>query len=167
MRVATLVPSVEEDMDTVRDIIEHLATRRETLSVAESCTGGLIAAAIVSVPGASQVFTEGIVAYADTVKTARLRVEPSVIERHGAVSVETVRAMLAGLSSHARIAVSGIAGPGGGTAAKPVGTVVIGARYHDTERTVLRRFSGDRDAIRQAAVREAFDLLRALLTPTP
>ncbi len=153
-------------MDTVRDIIEFLAARRETLSVAESCTGGLVAAAIVAIPGASRVFTEGIVAYADEVKTARLRVEPATIERHGAVSIETVRAMLAGLSADARIAVSGIAGPDGGTAVKPVGTVVIGARYRDEERIVLHCFSGDRAVVRQAAVREAFTLLRALLAPT-
>lgn len=154
-------------MDMVRDIIEFLAERRETLSVAESCTGGLLAAAVVAVPGASRAFTEGIVAYADGVKTARLGVAPAIIERHGAVSVETVRAMLAGLSTDARIAVSGIAGPGGGTAAKPVGTVVIGALYRGKEQVVALHFPGDRDAIRQAAVREAFALLSALLTALP
>ncbi|HSA34105.1 MAG TPA: CinA family protein [bacterium] len=152
-------------MDTIHDIIEHLAARHETLSVAESCTGGLVATAIVAVPGASRVFTEGIVAYADEVKTARLGVKSSIIERHGAVSAETVRAMLAGLRTDARIAVSGIAGPGGGSAAKPVGTVVIGVRYLDKERMITHRFTGDRDAVRQAAVREAFALLRALLVP--
>ena len=83
-------------MDTARRIVESLALRAETLAIAESCTGGLVSAAIVAVPGASRVLTEGIVAYADEAKVRRLRVPHGTLARFGAVSAETVRAMLAG-----------------------------------------------------------------------
>lgn len=150
-------------MDAARYIIETLTTRHETLAVAESCTGGLLAAAIVAIPGASRVFTEGIVAYANDSKERRLSVPRETLERFGAVSEETVRAMLAGLTADARIAVSGIAGPDGGTPDKPVGTVVIGTFYHGTEKIATYHLSGDRNAVRTAAVEKALELLRVII----
>jgi len=146
-------------MSFARRIVETLASRKETLAVAESCTGGLLSAAIVTVPGASRGFVEGIVAYANEAKERRLGVPREVLERFGAVSEETVRAMLGRLSTDARIAVSGIAGPDGGTPLKPVGTVVIGVAYRDKEHIVVHHFPGDRDAVRTAAVEKALEML--------
>ncbi len=146
-------------MAFARRILETLASRKETLAVAESCTGGLLSAAFVAVPGASRVFVEGIVAYANEAKERRLGVPRETLMRHGAVSEETVRAMMAGLLATARIAVSGIAGPDGGTSEKPVGTVVIGIAYRDDEHIVTCHFSGDRDAVRAAAVEKALRML--------
>ena len=150
-------------MDAARRIVGTLAERNETLSVAESCTGGLLSAAIVAVSGASRVLVEGIVAYANGAKTRRLGVPEERIEQFGAVSEETVRAMLAGLAADARVAVSGIAGPDGGTPGKPVGTVVIGVSYHGKEKISTHLFPGDRDAVRNAAVGRALELLATLL----
>ena len=150
-------------MTVARRIVETLGTRGDTLSVAESCTGGLIAAAVIAVPGASRVFTEGLVVYANEAKTARLGVPRDIIVRFGAVSHETVRALIEGLSTPARIAVSGVAGPDGGSAEKPVGTVVLGASYRGREQIVTRHFIGTRDEVRQAAADAALELLEMLL----
>ncbi len=146
-------------MSVARRIVETLASRKETLAVAESCTGGLVSAAIVAVPGASRVFVEGIVAYANDAKERRLGVPHGVLERFGAVSEETVRAMLKGLGTDARVAVSGIAGPEGGTPGKPVGTVVIGVAYRRKEHIVTCHFAGDRTAVRTAAVDAVLEML--------
>ena len=135
------------------------------LSTAESCTGGLVAAALTDVAGSSAVFDEGFVTYSNTAKQHTLGVPPDVLARHGAVSAETVAAMADGARrvSGAQVAVgiSGIAGPGGGTADKPVGTVWFGlAVAGQPTRTVVHHLSGDRAAVRAGAVAVALSLLQ-------
>jgi nicotinamide-nucleotide amidase len=139
----------------------------QRLAVGESCTGGLVAARITAVPGASEVFVGGVVAYANGVKSDLLDVPRATLEAHGAVSEETVRAMAEGVQGRfaagAAIAVTGIAGPAGGTPEKPVGTVWLAARLGADTRAVKRVFPGDRGEIRARAAQAALDLLRRLL----
>ena len=141
--------------------------RGERLAVGESCTGGLVAARITAVPGASQVFVGGVVAYANGVKGDLLGVPPATIEAHGAVSEPAVCAMVEGVQRRfdagAAIAITGIAGPGGGTPEKPVGTVWLAARHGNVTRAVKRVFPGDRGEIRARAAQAALDLLRRML----
>lgn len=136
-----------------------LAARRLYLATAESCTGGLLAASITDVPGASGWYAGGVVAYANEVKTALLGVPTQLFIDHGAVSQPVVLAMAAGacrsLGCGAAVAVSGIAGPGGGTPEKPVGTVWIGWQVADVAWASRFLFPGDRNAVRQASVRAA------------
>ena len=141
----------------------QLVAARAVLATAESCTGGWISKVVTDVGGSSQWFTEGFVTYSNDAKHRRLGVALSVLRTHGAVSKATARAMASGALLRARadiaVAVTGIAGPGGGTPAKPVGTVWLSwARRHGrrVEITVeLRHFRGDRDAIRRKTVRAA------------
>jgi nicotinamide-nucleotide amidase len=139
-----------------------------TLATAESCTGGLVAQRLTSVPGSSDVFVGAVVAYADGVKLRELDVPQEVLERHGAVSAETAEAMAAGararLGADVAVSVTGIAGPGGGTAEKPVGLVYLHARGPDGARSVDFVFPGDRDSIRRRAAASALHLVRRLLT---
>jgi nicotinamide-nucleotide amidase len=141
-----------------------LKLRGYTLATAESCTGGLIAGRITDVPGSSEYFIEGVVAYANEAKTRLLGVPASLIEKHGAVSEQVAEAMARGVRARAGttigIAVTGIAGPGGGTEEKPVGLVYIGYadEIHSTVRKVL--FPGDRTFIRELTVRAALDMIR-------
>ncbi|MBN2821857.1 MAG: nicotinamide-nucleotide amidohydrolase family protein [Coriobacteriia bacterium] len=134
------------------------------LAVAESCTGGRVAAALTDIPGSSAVFTGGIVAYSDTVKTSTLGVAEETLAAYGAVSSQTAAEMAQGVadSLQADIAVSitGIAGPGGGTADKPVGTVWFGLAREDRVRTWQRSLFGDREGVRIRATVEALDAMR-------
>lgn len=127
-----------------------------TLSTAESCTGGNIAGAITSIPGSSEHFLGGIVAYSNSVKTALLSVDPAVIEAKGAVSEEVVAQMAQGAckatGASVGIATSGIAGPGGGTQAKPVGTVCIGVCCGGAVRTITEHFPGNRRRVVERSV---------------
>lgn len=130
--------------------VAALRHRGFTVAFAESCTGGLVSAALTSVPGSSDVFALGVVAYSNAVKTSVLGVAEPVIAEHGAVSAECVRAMSLGVQSlagsDAAVAVSGIAGPDGGTADKPVGTVWIGvACAKSLGEHVRRQVSGTRE----------------------
>lgn len=139
------------------------------LATAESCTGGLIAAYLTAVAGSSDVLERGFVTYSNTAKSEQLGVPVSLIATQGAVSEGVVRAMAEGALaySHADIsvAVTGIAGPGGGTADKPVGLVHIAAAGKERKTVHRRREFGDagRDAVRQKTVREAFDLINSVL----
>lgn len=137
------------------------------LAVAESCTGGLLGERITAVPGASAVFLGGVIAYANEVKAAALGVPVALINDHGAVSEPVVRAMATGVSERfgvdASIGITGIAGPDGGTAEKPVGTVWIAARVQDREQAVKRRFLGGRDEVRARGAQAGLDLLRQML----
>lgn len=157
----------EDEADLAAVVLDALRHGRHRLGVAESCTGGLVAARITTIPGASDTFIGGVVAYADVVKTAALKVPLETLEAHGAVSEETVRAMAEGaqrlFSADCAIAVTGIAGPSGGTPEKPVGTVWLAARVHTTAHAVKRVFPGDRDEIRRRAAQAGLDLLRRLL----
>ncbi|OLC04307.1 MAG: hypothetical protein AUH45_03665 [Gemmatimonadetes bacterium 13_1_40CM_69_22] len=157
----------EDGADLAAVVLDALRKGRQRLGVAESCTGGLVAKRITDVPGASDTFIGGVVAYADVIKTAALKVPLETLQAHGAVSEETVRAMAEGaqrlFSAEASIAVTGIAGPGGGTPEKPVGTVWLAARVHTDTRAVTRVFPGDRDEIRLRSAQASLDLLRRLL----
>jgi nicotinamide-nucleotide amidase len=157
----------EEDADLAAVLLEALRTGRHRLAVAESCTGGMVGERITNIPGASDTFIGGVVAYADVIKTAALKVPLETLEAYGAVSEETVRAMAEGaqrlFSADCTIAVTGIAGPGGGTLEKPVGTVWLAARVHTATRVLQRVLPGDRDEVRRRAAQAGLDLLRRLL----
>jgi nicotinamide-nucleotide amidase len=136
------------------------------IATAESCTGGLISATLTDVAGSSDVFDRGFVTYSNAAKEAMLAVSPFLIEVHGAVSEAVALAMAEGalVYSNADITVSvtGVAGPGGGSAEKPIGLVHFGAARRDGRRRTLACRFGDigRSAVRTAAVRQAFELLR-------
>ena len=157
----------EEDADLAAVLLEALRTGRHRLAVAESCTGGMVGERITNIPGASDTFIGGVVAYADVIKTAALKVPLETLEAYGAVSEEAVRAMAEGaqrlFSADCTIAVTGIAGPGGGTPEKPVGTVWLAARVHTATRVLQRVLPGDRDEVRRRAAQAGLDLLRRLL----
>ena len=137
------------------------------LATAESCTGGMVGARLTDCPGASDVYLGGVVAYSNSVKIARLGVPADVLERHGAVSAETADAMVAGalaeLGADAAVAVTGIAGPGGGTPDKPVGLVYIAAAAPGGRSTDRFVFSGDREGVRGRATAQSLHALRRLL----
>ncbi|MFC7734336.1 CinA family protein [Roseomonas sp. GCM10028921] len=157
-------------VDTAARLLDLLRARELTIATAESCTGGLVSAALTAVPGCSDVVLGGIVSYSNGMKASLLGVPEEVLRRVGAVSEDCAREMAAGLlratGAGLGISVTGIAGPGGGSAEKPVGTVYIGVACLGRE-TILRRnlFSGDRAAIRAATVDAALALAtEALLT---
>jgi nicotinamide-nucleotide amidase len=141
-----------------------------TLGAAESCTGGMVAERLTSIPGSSDVFLGAVVAYSDEVKALELGVPPEVLERHGAVSAETAGAMAAGarerLGADVAVAVTGIAGPGGGSEEKPVGLVFLHAEGPAGSRSADFVFPGDRGSIRRRAAVTALHLLRRLLQQT-
>jgi nicotinamide-nucleotide amidase len=157
----------EDGTDLAATILEQLRSRHVRLAVAESCTGGLLAARVTAVPGASDVFVGGVVAYDDRVKTDSLGVPRELLQRHGAVSEQVVRAMVEGVqqrfSVEASLAVTGIAGPSGGTPDKPVGTVWLAARWGSETRALKRIFPGDRGEIRARSAQAALDLLRRVI----
>jgi nicotinamide-nucleotide amidase len=137
---------------------------RLRLATAESCTGGLIAAALTAIPGSSDVVDRGFVTYSNAAKTEMLGVPADLIEHAGAVSEPVAKAMAEGALAHSladiAVAVTGIAGPDGGSAAKPVGLVWFGlAHRNEPTRTVRKVFPGDRDAVRLATLRQALTLL--------
>lgn len=144
-----------------------LKERSETLSVAESCTGGLVGRRITEVPGASAYFIEGAITYSNAAKTRTLGVSPEILEKHGAVSAECAEAMAAGMckyaaSTHA-VAVTGIAGPDGGSEEKPVGTVFIGYAGPKGTKSLKLVLPGDRYLIRWRSSQAALDYLRRQL----
>ena len=157
----------DDGTDLAAVVLERLRARRARLVVAESCTGGLLGARITAVPGASDVFIGGVVAYDNVVKSGTLDVPPELLERHGAVSEQVVSAMAHGVQRQfavdAALAITGIAGPTGGTADKPVGTVWMAARLGSEARALKRVFPGDRGDIRARAAQGALDLLRRLI----
>ena len=148
-------------------ISRRLLARRHLLATAESCTGGMIAAACTDLSGSSQWFERGFVTYSNEAKAEMLAVPPGLIEEHGAVSESVARAMADGALAHSRaqvsLAVTGVAGPTGGTEAKPVGTVwfawCVGGETHSE----MQHFAGDRAAVRVATVRYALKRLLSLL----
>lgn len=150
-----------------RSLGDALMLRQWQLATAESCTGGLVAGAVTEIAGSSAWFDRGFVTYSNEAKIEMLDVSPLTLHAHGAVSEETVREMLAGALahsvSHLAVAISGIAGPAGGTAEKPVGTVCFGwQRRGQPARCVTERLPGDRGAVREAAVRIALEGLLEL-----
>ena len=158
-----------EDERAVAEIVLDLCrVRGLTLATAESCTGGLVGARLTDVPGSSDVFLGSVVAYADGIKRSALGVSAEVLQSHGAVSAETAAAMAAGarsaLGADAAVAVTGVAGPGGGSAAKPVGLVYISVETPEGASTDEFRLPGDREAVRSRATALALHMLRRLLS---
>ena len=158
-----------DDERSVEELVLDLCRRQSlTIATAESCTGGLVAARLTSVPGSSDAFLGAIVAYADEVKEGELGVPTAVLRRHGAVSAETAAAMAAGVRSRldadVGIGVTGIAGPGGGTPDKPVGLVYVHAETPAASRGIEFSYPADRDSIRRRATVAALHLARRLLS---
>jgi nicotinamide-nucleotide amidase len=153
--------------DLAAVVLDRLRAAGARVAVAESCTGGLVAARLTAIPGASTVFAGGIVAYDNAVKVAELGVPERTIRAEGAVSEAVVRAMAGGaqrrFGTDAAIAVTGIAGPEGGSEEKPVGTVWLGAAWGAEQRAVRLGFAGDRGEVRARATQAALDLLRRTL----
>ncbi len=159
-----MVGGLAAEREMAARLVALSRARQWTITTAESCTGGLVAGAITAIPGASDVLEYGFVSYSNAAKTALLGVPAGVISAVGAVSEAVARRMAAGarLRANADLAVSvtGIAGPGGGTATKPVGTVWFGLAGREGDLlTRLRLFTGDRDQIRAASVSFALELL--------
>src|SRR5487761_807311 len=145
-------------------VLARCRARQWLVGVAESCTGGLVSAALTDIPGSSDVVDRGFVTYSDRAKAELLGVPVPILVQHGAVSAETAAAMAQGVLAKSKVdlavAVTGIAGPGGGNATKPVGLVWFGVMRRGAEPRIERQvFAGDRAAVRAAATRRALELL--------
>ena len=151
-------------------VADLLMNRGWMLATAESCTGGLIAATCTDLAGSSAWLERGFVTYSNAAKTEMLGVDAALIAQHGAVSEPVARAMAAGALQHSAaqvaVAVTGVAGPTGGSAEKPVGTVWFAWATPDGLTSEQRQFAGDRAAVRQASVLHALHTLTRLLQPT-
>ena len=157
--------------DAVSPLVERLAAQLRAkgwmMATAESCTGGLIAGACTDLAGSSDWFERGFVSYSNAAKTELLGVDAALIAQHGAVSEPVARAMAQGAVAHAHaqvtVAVTGVAGPGGGSVDKPVGLVWFGWAVPGGVHTEVQRFDGDRAAVRAATVHHALARLLTLL----
>lgn len=153
--------------ETVKEIIDILKARRQSVTFAESCTGGGVAATFTAVPGASAVFNGSVVTYANEIKHRWLGVSEEVLATYGAVSEECVSQMLDGVKKLVQadyaVAISGIAGPDGGTPQKPVGTVYIGLLTPDFKEVEHHIFDGNREAIQRQSIARALTRLRSRL----
>ncbi len=140
-----------------------LLSKKQTVAVAESCTGGLLGSRLTDVSGSSKYFLGGVIAYHDVLKVSLLDVPPEVIKEHGAVSPECALAMAQGVRSltgaSIGISITGVAGPTGGTKAKPIGTVYIGMVGEDLEKTSLYLWDGDRISNKQHSAEAALRML--------
>lgn len=162
------LPTDSELEDLAAELGRTLERSHLTLATAESCTGGWVARVATAVPGSSNWFERGFVTYSNAAKTEMLDVSADILARHGAVSEPAVRAMAEGALARSRaqvaVAITGIAGPTGGTPDKPVGTVWFAwSRSGQATRAQRRRFEGDRDAVRRQAVAVALDGVRAIV----
>jgi nicotinamide-nucleotide amidase len=146
---------------------EMLRERKLTVAVAESCTGGLLASRLTDVPGSSEYVEEGVVCYSNRAKTDLAGVDPALIAEHGAVSEPVALALASGIKSRAGtpvgIGITGIAGPGGGTPQKPVGTVSFAVVVGDRNRVRTIQFFGGREMVKFQATQAAMNLLRLML----
>lgn len=158
-----------EDATLASALLHECRARGRTLAVAESCTGGIVGGMLTAVAGSSDVFLGGWITYSNEMKSAQLGVDPQLIARHGAVSRETVLAMAAGACAHSgatlAVSISGVAGPGGGSAEKPVGTVWIAVHDAVSGTGRARRFEypGMRDIVRDRAAKTALQMARWML----
>jgi len=156
-------PGPSPDAEVAIEVLSRLAARGETLAVAESCTGGGLGSILTAAPGASSAFIGGVIAYSDSVKVALLGVGATTLAVHGAVSEPCAREMAEGvrdrLGADWGISITGIAGPDGGSPAKPVGTVWIGLSGPEVVSGESFYFPGDREQIRSSAARTALGLL--------
>ncbi len=163
-RFSEKIYALDKDTSLARTVFDLLRGNDLTLATAESCTGGMIAARLVDMPGISEVFKEGFITYSNKAKRSRLGVKKSTLVRYGAVSAETVREMAKGGAFFSKadicVAVSGTAGPDGGTEEKPVGTVFFGCCIKGKTVTRECHFNGERNQIREQAVTEALSLIR-------
>jgi nicotinamide-nucleotide amidase len=159
----------ENESDLASVVLDLCRLRGLTIGVAESCTGGLLGARLTAIPGSSDVVRGGVIAYHNDVKSGQLGVDENVLATHGAVSEAVVRQMAEGarrvIGSDVGLAITGIAGPGGGTAEKPVGLVWIAVDIAGDMRTRELRLWGDRDEIRQRAAQWTLEMLRQMLDP--
>lgn len=151
-----------------RETVRISTEKNLRLATAESCTGGLIAATITEITGCSSAFERGFVTYSNQAKIDCLGVPAAILETHGAVSEATARAMAEGALAHSRadvaVAVTGVAGPDGGTPDKPVGLVHLAAARHGRPTLHrIERFPGDRAEVRAATARTAFEMLLDIL----
>jgi nicotinamide-nucleotide amidase len=157
----------ENDDDLAAVVLQLCRDRKLTIAVAESCTGGLLGARLTAIPGSSDVVQGGIIAYHNDVKQRLLEVDPATLQEHGAVSEPVVRQMATGVRrvTGARIglAITGVAGPTGGSPEKPVGTVWIAADIEDDVQTRLLRLWGGREEVRQRAAQWIMELVRRSL----
>jgi nicotinamide-nucleotide amidase len=156
------------DQDTLTAVTGRLLARQGLmLGVAESCTGGLIAAALTEIPGSSRWFKGGTIVYANQLKERLLGIEPTLLIQHGAVSSATAQAMASGAVQHLgcdiAVAATGIAGPDGGSVDKPVGTVYLGLAFRGTVTDRLCRFYGSRRQIQEKTAQTAIDMVRRAL----
>jgi nicotinamide-nucleotide amidase len=157
----------EDGADLAAVVLDLCRSLGLTIGVAESCTGGMLGARLTAIPGSSDVVLGGVIAYANDVKSSMLGVSPELLRAHGAVSEPAVVAMASGaraaLSVDAALAITGIAGPGGGTEEKPVGTVWIALDLHGEVQARRYAMVGDRDEIRHRAAQAAMEMLRRRL----
>ena len=157
----------EGDVDLTSVVLDRCRAIGYTIAVAESCTGGLLGARLTAIPGSSDVVLGGVIAYANEVKLALLGVDEGDLSTHGAVSEAVARQMAEGvrvrLGSTIGLSITGIAGPGGGTPEKPVGTVWIAGALPEGTRAVQLKLIGDRDEIRRRATQSSLELVRRAL----
>jgi nicotinamide-nucleotide amidase len=160
----------EEKTDLASVVLDLLRTRGLKIAVAESCTGGILGGRLTAIAGSSDVVLGGVIAYADDVKESQLGVSAETLRVHGAVSEETAREMAAGVcvrfAAQVGVSITGIAGPGGGTPEKPVGTVCIAVAAPGAVRSTKVQMIGDRDEIRRRSAQAALNLVRRALTET-
>jgi len=160
----TMSSEINFENTFAHEVIEILIEKKLTISAAESCTGGMFAKMITDNSGISQIFNESYVTYANEAKTKILGVRPETLESFGAVSEETALEMTEGLhrisGSNICVCFTGIAGPTGGSALKPVGLVYIGIYYNGKIEITKLQLDGSRDEVRQSACRTAFELIR-------
>jgi nicotinamide-nucleotide amidase len=163
----------DELRQTAAHVLDVFRARGWKLATAESCTGGLVAASLTEIAGSSDVVDRGFVTYSNAAKQAMLGVPAATLKRHGAVSAETAAAMAAGALKNSladvSVAITGIAGPGGGSRQKPVGLVYFAAASRDGRRVAKSRRYGKigRRRVREQSVAEALDLLATLAQSTP
>ena len=154
-----------KDQDSIASVVGNLLLAKGyQLGIAESCTGGLISSKVTRVPGSSRWFPGSVIAYSNALKENLLKVDPELLLEHGAVSGEVAQAMARGIAegvgAELDLSVTGIAGPGGGTEAKPVGTVYIGLYHHGICSDSRFHFTGDRKQIQEITAQTALDLVR-------
>jgi nicotinamide-nucleotide amidase len=158
-----------DDTDLAAVVLQMCRERKLMIAVAESCTGGLIGGRLTAIPGSSEVFVGGVISYSDVVKQEKLGVRLDTLRENGAVSEAVAREMAEGacreFGAGVGIAVTGIAGPTGGTPEKPEGTVWLAVSVSGATHASNRRFVGDREEVRQRAAQASLDMVRRALSP--
>ncbi|MDE7224811.1 MAG: nicotinamide-nucleotide amidohydrolase family protein, partial [Acetatifactor sp.] len=166
-RMGSHIYTTDEDVTLERAVVELLLANKLTVTCAESCTGGLLSARLINVPGVSDVYKSGYVTYSNKAKRKLLGVKKSTLGKYGAVSRQTAEEMAKGLAFQAKsdvaVSITGVAGPDGGTEEKPVGLVYIACCVKGEVTTKEYHFSGNRQTIRAAAVSAALVLMRSCM----